>query len=410
MRLSSRLLIFLILPASVHAADWPGWRGPRGDGTSHESGFPTRWSPTSKHITWKTVIPGTGHSSPIVWGDRLFLTSCIEAKQQRILLCLDRGTGNILWQRVVATTPLERKHRLNSYASSTPATDGRHVWVSFFAKPNMLVACYDFAGKQVWQTAPGEFHSRHGFCSPPILYKNLVILNGDQDALAYLVALDKTTGNEVWRIDRPNRTRSYCPPLIVDIAGKTQMVLSGSKCVASYNPDTGERYWIVDGPTDQFVASLVHQDGVLFLTGGYPTLHLMAIKPDGLGNVTKTHVLWHERRGASYVPSPIAYGNCFFVVSDKGLASCLDVPTGKRHWFERLGSRHSASPVATADGILYFNDDDGITYVLRAGPEFELLHTNRLGEATYASPALSEGQIFLRGEHHLYCIGKRKQP
>lgn len=406
MRISATCLgaLVLLLAPAARAEEWPGWRGPRGDGTSAETTIPIRWGKTD-NIAWKADIPGKGHSSPIVWGDRIFLMTCIEEEQKRVLLCLDRHDGKLLWQRVVLTAPLEKKHHLNSYASSTPATDGKHVWVSFLAYPNMEVACYDVEGNKVWQVSPGEFHSVHGFCSPPILYKDLVILNGDQDAEAWLVALDQATGKEHWRADRPNRTRSYCPPLIVDAAGRTQLVLSGSKCVASYDPDTGKQLWIIDGPTEQFVASLVYGDGLLFLTAGFPEHHIMAIRPDGSGNVTKSAIVWRDTRGASYVPSPIAHGDYFFVVSDEGMASCLEARTGKRLWMERLGHHHSASPVSAAD-YLYFPADDGVTWVLKAGPKFEVVSQNDLGEECYSSPAVAHGQIFIRTLHHLWCIGR----
>jgi outer membrane protein assembly factor BamB len=407
------LLAVLLLPAAARAEEWPGWRGPRGDGTSTETGVPYRWSAT-ENVRWKVPIPGKGHSSPIIWGDRVFLTTCLEEKGERVLLCLDRKSGKTLWQRVVLTAPLERKHSLNSYASSTPVTDGKHVWVSFLAYPNMEVACYDRDGHKVWQRSPGKLLSVHGFCSSPVLHKDLVILNGDQDAPAYLVALDRATGAERWRVDRPNRTRSYCTPIFIPSPGQpgvTQMVLSGSKCVTGYDADTGKLLWIIDGPTEQYVASLVYLDGVLFLTTGFPQRHLMGINPAGRGNITDTeYVLWHignkanGERGASYVPSPIAAGGLFYVVSDAGYVSCLEAKTGQRLWMKKLGRRHSASPVLV-EGKLFFPDDDGTTWVLPVGRDFKVLAKNALGEACYASPAVSRGQVFVRTLHHLWCLG-----
>jgi outer membrane protein assembly factor BamB len=247
----------------------------------------------------------------------------------------------------------------------------------------------------------------------------MVIVNCDQDARfatekghkSYIVALDRKTGKEVWRIDdRPHQIRSYCAPLIVQAAGKWQMVLSGTQCVTSYDPDTGKLLWLIDGPTEQFVASPVYGDGVIFLTAGYPDYHNMGIKPDGMGNVTKTHVLWHEAnvaaRKAAYVPSPIAHGKHFFLVSDDGFAHCFVAKTGDRLWMKQLGRHHSASPVL-ANGLLYFIDDDGDMYVLRAGAEFEVVAKNSFGEECYSSPAISRGQLFIRCLHHLYCIGKK---
>jgi outer membrane protein assembly factor BamB len=276
----------------------------------------------------------------------------------------------------------------------------------------MFVACYDFEGKEVWAQRPGKFFAQHGFCSSPLLYKDMVIANGDQDSRpagpAYIVALDKATGAERWRIPRPNGVRSYTPPVVFDAAGKKQLVLSGSQCVASYDPDTGKPIWIVDGPTEQMAASLVMADGVMFVTGGYPELHLLGIRPDGEGNVTKSHVLWHEakeRKAVSYVPSPIGYGQWFFVVSDDGLGSCIEAKTGKFLWSQKLGRHHSPSPVY-ADGHLYCLDDDGLTHVVKAAPTFELVSKNALGEQCRASPAISRRRIYIRALQHLYCIGR----
>lgn len=387
--------------------NWPAWRGPRGDGTSRETGLPLRWSET-ENVRWKTPIPGTGHSSPVVWEDRIFLTSCIEKTGDRLLLCLSRKDGRILWQKTVLTAPLERKHGENSFASSTPATDGKHLWVAFLQKEDMIAACYDLSGNEVWRKSPGKLLSRHGFCSSPILWKNLVILNGDQDAQAYLVALEKETGKEVWRADRPNRTRSYCAPLIVEAAGKTQMVLSGSKCVTSYDPATGKLHWILDGPTEQYVASLVHTRGIFFLTTGFPEYHLMGIRDTAEGNITGTRAIaWHHRKlkelQASYVPSPVAVGDYFYVVSDKGLLSCYHAETGKLEWSQKLGRRHRSSLVAV-DGHLLVSSDEGDTWVVKAGPRFELVAKNRLDEGSYASHAVSHGDLLIRTFGHVYCL------
>jgi outer membrane protein assembly factor BamB len=408
-------VLVLALAGAARAGDWPGWRGPRGDGVSDEKDTPIKWSAT-ENVAWKTAIPGKGHSSPIVWGDRVFLTTCIEEdakrpddKARRMLLCLDRRDGAILWQKEVISAKLEKVHRLNSRASSTPATDGKHVFVTFLDGTRVVVAAYDFDGKEAWQKSPGRFSSTHGFCSSPILYKDTVIVNCDHDGDGYVVALAKATGEPRWRIERPNHTRSYCAPLIVDAAGKKQMVMSGSKCVAGYDPDTGKQWWIIDGPTEQFVSSLVFLEDTFFLTAGFPTHHYMGIKPDGAGNVTRTHVAWHHEvknaREGAYVPSPVAYGHWFFAVSDDGILNCFDAKGGEWKWRERLGKHHSASPVL-AGGHLYFTADSGDTYVLKAGDKFEVVSKNPLGEECYASPAVSRGQIFLRGDRHLFCIGK----
>jgi outer membrane protein assembly factor BamB len=413
----SLLLAPLLFLAPLHAEDWPGWRGPRGDGTSPETGIPTVWS-KSQNVLWKADVPGRGYSSPVVVGDRLLLTTCLEDKQERLLLCLDRRTGKELWRATVLRAPLEAKHGLNSYASSTPASDGERVYVTFLRKPDMVVACYSLAGKKLWERSPGKLLSKHGFCTSPVLHGNLVILNGDQDAQAYVVALDKKTGAERWRADRPNRTRSYCTPILIadpKRPGHTQLVLSGSKCVTGYDADTGKLLWIHDGPTEQYVASLVLHQGVLFLTTGFPQYHLMGIRPDGTGNITHTrHVAWHiphkdnGARGASYVPSPLAHKGHFFVVSDPGYLGCIEAQTGKRLWMKKLGRRHSASPVLV-EGRLFIPDDDGKVWVVDASPAFHVVACNDMKESIFASPAVSHGHLFLRTTGGLYCIGADKK-
>ncbi len=392
--------------------NWPCWRGPRGDGTSLESGIPVHWDgPTGENIAWKVAIPASGHASPIVWEDRVFLAGCREERQERVLLCLDRKTGKVLWDRVVVKAPLEGKNRLNSCASSTPATDGSQVYATFLDRGEMLVAAYDLEGNPRWTVRPGEFHSVHGYCSSVVLFNNLVILNGDHDGDAYLVALDRATGKTVWKTPRENRTRSYCVPIIRQFDARTQLILSGNKCVASYDPRDGSRHWIIDGPTEQFVASMVDNGRLLLMTAGYPERHILAIRPDGRGNVTETHVVWRTRKGCSYVPSPIATrdGRFFLVVSDEGMASCFEAESGERHWMERIGPHYSASLVS-ADGLVHFLSDDGVTTIVRPDVKFQRIARNSLGEDCRASPAISQGEVFIRGVKHLFCIARPVRP
>jgi outer membrane protein assembly factor BamB len=400
------LFALVLLAAGSGAEDWPVWRGPRCDGTVLDSGFPTTWSAT-ENVKWKTDLPGTGHSSPVVSKGKVFVAGCIEGEKKRMLYCLDRASGGILWEKCVVTAELEKKHNENSWASSTPAADGERVYITFYDQPQLRVFCFDYQGNLAWEKNPGEFHSMHGFCSPPMLYKNLVIVNGDQDAKAFIVALDKLTGREVWRADRPNRTRSYCPPVVIESQGKKQLVLTGSKCVASYDPDTGAQNWIINGPTEQFVSSMVYNDGVLLLTAGFPEHWVMAIDPNGHGNVTKSHVLWAKQKEGGYVPSPVAYQGKLFLVDDRGVASCWDVNTGKQYWKERLsGKGHHASAIAS-EGRIYFTADDGVTFVVNASEQFEVVARNPLGDRVFASPAFSDGDIFLHSAKAVWCIGKK---
>ena len=396
----------LLAVGTARAENWPGWRGPRGDGSSAEANVPVAWSATS-NVAWVADIPGLGHGSPIVWGDRIFLPTAIGEKQERCLVCLDRRTGKILWQRAVVVSPLEGKHGLNSFASGTPATDGRHVYCAFLDRTNMVVAAYDFDGKQQWLVRPGEFYSKHGFCTSPVLFKDEVIVNGDHDGDSYIAALDRATGRTLWKIPRENKTRSYCTPLIRELAGKTQLILSGDKSVASYDPATGARHWIIDGPTEQMVASLVYNEkaGLIFYTGGFPELHILAIKPDGSGNVTKTHIAWRTMKGAGYVPSPVSIGDYFVNVTDFGVLTCFQARDGNILWSEKLGNTHAS--LVTANGLVYSLADSGLMTIFKPGPAYEVVTQNALGEKCFASPVISEGQLFLRSDTHLYCIGGR---
>ena len=418
------VVLFFFVAGLIRAENWPGWRGPSGDGISAGKGIPTKWS-SKENIAWRIAVPGEGHSSPIVWGDKVFLTSSLTEKNKRILLCIDRLSGQTVWQRDVVQSPPETVHRLNSRASGTPATDGKQVYVTFMRAegdeviaPNVgserlitpgkiIVAAYDLDGNEKWKTNVGDFLSAHGFNTCPVLFEDLVILNGDHDGNAYLVALDRQSGRQRWRTRRENKTRSYVTPIIREIDGITQMILSGSLCVASYDPRNGKRHWIVDGPTEQFVASMVYDGKYVFATGGYPERHTLAIRPGGKGNVTDTHIAWRTTRGAAYVPSPIISGRYLLMVADSGIASCFEARTGKRHWMERLPGGHSPSPVS-ADGLVYFVSDRGVTTIIRPSETFAVIAKNELGEPVSASPAISQGQIFLRTHQNLYCIGSKK--
>ena len=400
--------LFTISLTTVSSAEnWPCWRGPRGDGSSLETDVPREWDGgAGKNIAWKVPVPYTGHSSPAIWNDRVFVTGADEGHQRRMLMAFDRRDGSLVWEREVEEAPLEHKHKLNSWASGTPATDGQRVYVTFLNQKEMLVAAYNFAGVQQWQVTPGVFSSVHGYCSCPVVFENSLIVNGDHDGEAYIVALDRETGKTLWKSPRENKTRSYCTPIIREIDGRTQMIISGSKCVASYDPRSGKRHWILDGPTEQFVASPVMNNGLVFITGGFPDKHILAIDPRGDGKITNdSHVKWHHlNKGVSYVPSPVAAGKFFFCISDGGIGSCFDADSGDVKWQERLGRHHSSSLVAAA-GFVYFLDDDGVTHVAKAGETFDVVAKNPLGEQAYSSPAINNGQILIRGEKHLFCIG-----
>ena len=405
MRRLCPLFFLLSLAPLLQAENWPQWRGPRMDGTSLDHGFPENMD--EQTVTWRTELPGTGHASPIVWGDRIFTITTLPDTEERVLLSVERTLGKVLWQSTVLKSPLEGKHRLNSHASSTPATDGERLFTAFLDRTEVVVSAHDMEGKLLWQVRPGVFASKHGFCSSPILFEDKVIVNCDHDGPGYIVALSRVDGRQLWRIERPNQTRSYCVPIIREMNGRVQMVLSGTKCVTSYDPRDGSLLWMMDGPTEQFVASLVHdaKSGHLLMTGGFPEHHILAIRPDGLGNVTDTHIAWRTNKGVAYVPSPICENGWFLVVSDSGIAHCFDAKTGDIAWEERMKEHHAS--LVSAEGRVWFINDFGTLRLVKPGKSYELLAEGELKEKVFASPALSEGQVFVRGEKSLICLGKR---
>ncbi len=396
------------------ADDWPRWRGVRGDGISQETALPLHWNGlTGAGVAWKTAIPGVGHSSPIVSHGLVLITTCLEENGERQLLAIDQQTGAVRWQRQVLQADLEKRHKLNSRASGTPVADGERIYVSFldpdFSSDNertpgdMVIAAFNYDGEPQWTVRPGRFASTHGFCSSPIVFEDLLIVNGDHDGDSYIVALDKHSGDVRWKFARQYKTRSYVTPIIRELDGRTQLLLSGSKSVVSLDPRTGTPHWEMDGPTEQFVASLVDNGEFVFLTAGFPDRHILAIRPDGTGKVGEEQIVWRSRKNCSYVPSPIVVGDYFLVAADDGIASCYLAKTGERVWVERMAPHYSAS-LTSGMGLVYFLADDGVTKIVRPGAKYDMVAENELGEACYASPAISGGTIFIRGESHLFAI------
>ncbi|UCD50525.1 MAG: PQQ-like beta-propeller repeat protein [Phycisphaerales bacterium] len=385
------------------AENWPCWRGPRGDGTCIERDVPTNWDPDG--ALWKIELPGKGHASPVVWGDHVCTVTALPATQERQLLCFDRATGKILWRQTVVQGPLQKLHKENSYASGTPATDGERVFVAFRVGDEIVAAAHDLAdGKQRWLVRPGTHKGEWGFSNEPVLFEDKVIIDGDSKGDSFLIALSRDDGSTRWRVDRANKGISYSAPLIRDLAGRTQLIQCGDRCVTSFDPHTGEQIWTVDGPSQEFVATPVYsaKAGLVFISSSWPKRHLLAIRPDGCGNVTKTHIAWSDTRGAPYVPSMIVAGDFLLAVNRAGIAYCYEAATGKVLWQERLG-RHHASPVLI-EGLVYLINDDGQINVIKPGPQFERVAQYELGESCYASPAISDGHVLLRGFQHLYCL------
>lgn len=406
MKIKSTILVLLILSTYLsQAQNWPNWRGPRGDGTSIETNLPTKWDSIT-NVIWKTLVPGIGHSSPIVWEDKLFTLTALVESQERILLCYDCNTGKLLWQKTVIKADLENKHRDNSYASGTPATDGKLVFVSVFDGDEVIVAAYDFSGKQIWIQRPGRFSSPHGYSCSPALFEDKVIINGEsKTAEPFICALNKTNGKIVWKIIHERPAHSFSTPIFREMAGKMQMIFGGNKEIGAYNPDNGSRYWFVNGPSEDFTSSPVYseKEGLVIMSSAWPQRHLVAVRPDGEGDVTETHVVWQTKKGAVYVPSPICAGDYLYSTMTNGRVHCTEIATGNTLWIEDLGKQYS-SPVL-ADGLVYMPNDEGVITVIKPGPTFEYLAKNAIGEGMYASPAISNGKIYLRGDKHLFCIG-----
>lgn len=404
-RFLSVLIGILTLTTVTQAENWPGWRGPNGDGTSSETNLPTKWDSTT-NVLWKIPLPGAGHASPIVWGDKLFTVAAKAETQEKLLLCYDTKNGNLLWQVDVLKSPFENKHNDNSFASGTPATDGTLVYVSFLDGESVVVAAYDFTGKQVWIQRPGTFSSPHGYSCSPVIYKDMVIINGDSKGDAFIAALSKTDGHTIWKnkLDKP--AHSFSTPLFREIAGRTQMIFCGNQEVSSYNPVDGTRYWFITGPSEDFCSTPVYNEmtGLLLISSAWPQRHLLAIKPDGNGDVSNTHIAWRATEGAYYVPSPVTVGNYLFTTMTNGQVHCIEVSTGKILWKENLGKQYSSAVLI--NGLVYMPNDEGVITVIKQGPTFERIASNSIGEKMFASPAISNGRIYLKGASHLFCIGE----
>ncbi|MBT3383612.1 MAG: PQQ-binding-like beta-propeller repeat protein [Prolixibacteraceae bacterium] len=407
LKLFKLILLFLVINSTlfVQAQNWPNWRGPNGDGTSIETNLPTKWD-SINNVVWKSPVPGVGYASPVIWEDKLFTATADLETQERILLCYDNRNGDLLWQKTVVTASLEGKHRDNSYASGTPATDGNLVYVSFLDGEDVVVAAYDFAGKQVWLKQPGKFSSPHGYSCSPALFEDKVIINGNSKEGGFLTALNKTDGKIIWKIPHNESSHSFTTPIFRKMAGKMQMIFGGNREIGSYNPNDGSRYWFVSGPSEDFTSTPVYneKENLVIMSSAWPQRFLLAIKPDGSGDVTESHVVWKNKEGAVYVPSPITTGDYILTTMTNGNVHCIDAATGNILWVEKLGRQYS-SPVL-ADGLVYMPNDEGVITVIKPGPTFETIAKNSIGERMNASPAISNGKIYLRGDKHLFCIGE----
>jgi outer membrane protein assembly factor BamB len=391
-----------MVPVQGEAAGyWTRWRGPSGQGVVADGGYPDKWSPTS-NVVWRTAVPGRGNSSPIVWRDRIFITTAHDNGSRRSVLAYSRTDGRRVWETFVPVTGVSA-HEKNGHASATPATDGERVYVSF---GNVLVAL-DLDGAIVWRRDLGVSRPYHGPAGSPLLYGGRVILYQDQSPNAFVAAFDAKTGREVWRTPRDGSV-GWGTPVAIHAGTRDEIVINGQYRVQAYDPETGRELWRCNGTTMEVIPTPVVGHGLVFASSGRagPTL---AIRPGGQGDVTGSRLVWSSPRGSPFVPSPLLYNGLLYTVNDMAsIVTAVEATTGRTVWQGRLGVAQregfSASPVAV-NGKLFFTNDDGETFVVRAGRTFELLHVNSIGEPTLASPALVDGRWYIRTSQSLLAIG-----
>ena len=417
------LLAFVVIPANLlWAEDWPGFRGPTRQGISQEKDVPTEWS-RSANILWKTPVPGNGWSSPIVSGDRVFVTTAAQEGVSFRLVCIDRRTGNILWDKQVLQQEPGHKSPQNSYASSTPVTDGQRVYVLAF---DGSFAAVSMDGSVIWTNRDFNYYSEHGLAVSLILYQDLLIApfdgssSGPDKAIgwqkpwdqAVIIALDKNTGQVRWKARRGSSRIAHVTPQILSQDGQDQLVSSAGDVVQGFDLKSGQRLWTVASTGEGVVPSIVIGDGLIFTTSGFGRPTIRAIRTGGKGDVTHSHIAWESTDDVPMVPSMLYVKPYLFLITEGGVAKCLDAATGEILWRNRLAGRYSASPVLAPvssgedrnGGKIYFLSEQGRTTVVEAGHEFKIVAQNELQEKCCASPAISQKHIFIRSEDALYCI------
>jgi outer membrane protein assembly factor BamB len=435
-------------PATANAAraverpmNWPSFRGPFASGVADGQNPPTVWDgEKGVNVRWKTPIPGLGHSCPVVWGGRIFLTTAVSSAQAILkpglygnvdsvvekaphawrVLCLDKETGKILWDRVAHEgVPQVKRHAKGTHANSTVATDGKHV-VACFGSEGLY--CYDFEGKQLWKQSLGVLDTgwfydgdyQWGFGSSPIIFRDLAIVQCDGSKNSFIAAYRLTDGERVWMTPR-DEIPSWGTPTIVEGPDRVELVTNGTKFVRGYDPSTGKELWKLGKNSEITVPTPFQAHGLIFVASGYrPPRPIWVIKPGATGDISPPkgkkatdQIVWSNPTGGTYMPTPIVYGEHLYTCSNDGVVTCYEAKTGKRLYWERLGSDggFTASPVA-GDGRLYFTSEEGEVYVVKAGPAFELLSLSRVGDVCMATPAIADGMIFVRSEHYLFGFGR----
>ena len=398
------MLALLCGAASAHADNWPQWRGPGNRGISDEKDLPLTWS-KDKGIRWKVALEGAGVSQPIVWNERIILTASDGRANDRLhVYCYHRDDGKLLWHtRLFGTAPTDL-YPPGGMAVPTPATDGKLVFVLFGTGD---LAALDMNGKPAWIRSLaqeyGPFRNRWGMGTSPILVDDTLYVQVDHWSQSYLLAVDAKSGTNRWKAHRPGSV-NWTSPLAVEVKGKKQIVAFGTNFARGYDAQNGAEIWRVDGMHFQCIPSPVVFEDLLFASSGENT---MAIKLDGkTGDLTNSNVVWKNKKANAFLPSPLLYRDYLYLPADKNFVTCFDARTGTAVWKERLGDQFHASPLGAGDRV-YIATKEGNVKVLRAGPSFELLADNAMGEMIVASPAVANGRIYLRGEKHLYCVGDK---
>jgi outer membrane protein assembly factor BamB len=433
------VLAIVGLGVSLHADDWPQWRGPAGSGSSNETRLPERWTNT-ENIAWKARLGGLGVSSPIVWGDRVIVTSQAGAGLSRegprlgqgadvnvgerslgagrsapqdgsprfLIEAFHRDDGRRLWVHELraegALRPVHDKHNL---ASASPVTDGERAYAVF---GNGQIVAIDLTGKQVWTRNLGEEFSPWdigwGNGSSPLIHRSALVVLAYHGSASYLIALDSRTGKQLWKTDRPRGVTSYSTPVVVPAPQGEEIVVNSNRGIEAYDAASGKELWHFDEPNQYPIPVSMYHDGVIYLSRGHRSGPYAAIRPGGRGDISKTHVVWHVPTGAPYISSLVYYDGLLYMSGDVGVITCADGKTGERVWRERLGGLYTASPVA-GDGKVYLFSETGEAIVLRAGRKAEVIARNMIDGRILASPAISQGRLFVRTDDHLVAIGER---
>lgn len=391
--------------------DWPWWRGPTRNGKAAPSQKPpVKWS-ESENIVWKTPVPHRGHGSPTVWGKKIFLVTADDDAKEQFALCYDIDTGKQLWKKKIHGGNFIKQHPKNSQASGTPACDGERVFVCFANNDAIWLTALDMDGNPVWQERLGDFRSVHGYVGSPVVYKSLVIMNGESTTDQFVSARHRKTGKEVWRARREKVFHSFSSPSIARCCGKDQLVFVGPMMIESYDPMTGKRFWGCDGPSKVGATTATIGERMVYASGGWPKRALLAIRGDGSGNVTDTHLAWRIDRDTGYVTSTLLHEGLLYMVFDnKALLRVIEAKSGKEVYQQKMSEKAecSSSPIL-ANGNIYLVDEKGAMTLFKPGRTFKKIAVNDLGDGGFASPAFVNNRIYLRTSHHLYCIGRREK-